>query len=143
MLSGPLFPVKVYCCLRVVNTIIGPMAIGGQKDSVDGPKIPYIFNLVCSGSGMDIKSSCYWRKLDQSLHFSRGSHVVIPLGDSFAHKMCNTGMFQIAFHFLHTYNLIFFKDVLLDVLALLVTLMVQSLEVLEMNMVTNALANKM
>ena len=78
---------KVGCCLRVVNTIIGPMAIGGQFSP-----IPYIFNLVCSGSGMDIRSSCYWRKLEQTLHFPRASHVVIPLGDSFAHKMCNTGM---------------------------------------------------
>ena len=101
VLTGPRLPEKM-TTLTVVDTVIGPMVIGGLKE--DFSTSPYMFNLVCYGSGTDMRSSCYWRKLDQELRVPRSHHVVIPLGDSFAHKMCSTGMFQ---------SVINFKDLLL------------------------------
>ena len=91
LLLGPRLPVTLLA-FTMVNTIIGPMVIGGEK-VLGGFASSQIFNLVCSGSGTDVRSSCYWRKFDQELQVARSVHVVIPLGDSFAHKMCNSGMF--------------------------------------------------
>ena len=91
VILGPRLPVTLLA-FTMVNTVIGPMVIGGEKVLGDSAT-SHIFNLVCSGSGADIRSSCYWRKFDQELQVPRSVHVVIPLGDSFAHQMCHSGMF--------------------------------------------------
>ena len=80
-LSHPL-PVKLHY-FSLVSSTHGPLAIGGYKESRK------ILRLDC-GSLDDI-SKCSWKEEhEMELKVGRHGHVVIPLGDAFAHEICST-----------------------------------------------------
>ena len=68
-----------------IDGITTLFTIGGSA----GGAVSDMLRLECSGSLM----FCAWRRFAQlELDVARSSHVVIPLDDSFASTMCNTGM---------------------------------------------------
>ena len=80
-------PFKLYY-FSLVNSTLGPLAIGGYNQEDDIPSRE-ILRLDCDSSPDDI-SKCTWTKLEMELEVGRYGHVVIPLGDAFAHEICST-----------------------------------------------------
>ena len=83
--SGPQLRKAMYG-FGMVYTHRGLMTIGGD----DGGYLSDMTYLDCSGSS-DV-STCSWEEFGQRLEVARSRHVVIPLGDSYAHDICDTGM---------------------------------------------------
>ena len=83
--SHPL-PFKLYY-FSLVSSTRGPLAIGGYNHE-DGIQSRKILRLDC-GSLDDI-SQCDWKEEEMTLEVGRYGHVVIPLGDAFAHEICST-----------------------------------------------------
>ena len=80
-------PFKLYY-FSLVSSTRGPLAIGGYNHE-DGIQSRKILRLDC-GSLDDI-SQCTWRDEHEiKLKDGRHGHVVIPLGDAFAHEICST-----------------------------------------------------
>ena len=76
------------CYFSLVNSTLGPLAIGGYNQET-GSNSREILRLDCDSSPDDI-SKCTWTKLEMELEVGRYGHVVIPLGDAFAHEICST-----------------------------------------------------
>ena len=76
------------CYFSLVNSTLGPLAIGGYNPET-GSNSREILRLDCDSSPDDI-SKCTWTKLEMELEVGRYGHVVIPLGDAFAHEICST-----------------------------------------------------
>ena len=72
----------------LVTSTLGPLAIGGLNQET-GSNSREILRLDCDSSPDDI-SKCTWKKLEMELEVGRYGHVVIPLGDAFAHEICST-----------------------------------------------------
>ena len=84
--SHPL-PFKLYF-FSLVSSTRGPLAIGGYNHE-DGIQSRKILRLDC-GSLDDI-SKCSWKEEhEMELKVGRHGHVVIPLGDAFAHEICSS-----------------------------------------------------
>ena len=80
-------PFKLYF-FSLVSSTRGPLAIGGYNHE-DGIQSRKILRLDC-GSLDDI-SQCDWKEEEEmTLEVGRHGHVVIPLGDAFAHEICST-----------------------------------------------------
>ena len=92
---GPQLPIEL-AHLQLINTVDGLLAIGGH--SVHEGHDPHknntgsIYYLSCSNDTDDLKSSCKWKKYKKSLSIPRHHHLVIPLTDSYAQKLCKIGM---------------------------------------------------